>query len=227
MNSFVIKLIAVVTMFMDHFGDVVVGHHSWLNYFGRIAFPLFCFQFVIGYKNTSNKKKFFIRLLLFALISQIPFMLMVHYMNGSYFALNIFFEFILGFIMLYVFDNVDNKFLKWALISLIIASSYFLHADYEIFGLLMILGLYVLSGNKAGSALVIILFSIFSNLHFFKFVGAPYYPLSSIIARIVVGMLAIIPILFYNNKKGPGMKYFFYLFYPIHILLLDLTFLLH
>ena len=227
MSSFVIKLIAVVTMFMDHFGDVVVGHHSWLNYFGRIAFPLFSFQFVIGYKNTSNKKKFFIRLLLFALISQIPFMLMVHYMNGNYFALNIFFEFILGFIMLYVFDNVDNKFLKWALISLIISSSAFLHTDYEIFGLLMILGLYVLSGNKAGSALVIILFSIFSNLHFFKFVGAPYYTFSSIIARIVVGMLAIIPILFYNNKKGPGMKYFFYLFYPIHILLLDLTFLLN
>ena len=69
MSSFVIKLIAVITMFMDHFADVVVGHNSWLNYFGRIAFPLFCFQFVIGYKNTSNKKKFFIRLLLFALIS--------------------------------------------------------------------------------------------------------------------------------------------------------------
>ena len=84
-------------------------------------------------------------------------------MNGNYFALNIFFEFILGFIMLYVFDNVDNKFLKWALIALIIASSAFLHTDYEIFGLLMILGLYVLSGNKAGSALVIILFSIFSS----------------------------------------------------------------
>lgn len=227
MSSFVIKLIAVITMFMDHFADVVVGHHSWLNYFGRIAFPLFCFQFVIGYKNTSNKKKFFIRLLLFALISQIPFMLMVHYMNGNYFVLNIFFEFILGFIMLHVFDNVDNKFLKWALITLIIASSAFLHTDYEIFGLLMILGLYVLSGNKTGSALVIILFNIFSNLHFFKFVGAPYYTFSSIIARIVVGMLAIIPILFYNNKKGPGMKYFFYLFYPIHILLLDLTFLLN
>lgn len=227
MNSFVIKLIAIVTMFMDHYGDIVVGHHSWLNYFGRIAFPLFCFQFIIGYKHTSDKKKMFIRLLLFALISQVPFMLMVHHMNGQYFVLNIFFEFILGFAMLYVFDKVDNKFLKWFLISLIVASSHFLHTDYEIVGLLMILGLYICYDNKVGSIFVVILFCIFSNVSLLKYVGFPYYSLNSIIARMVVGMLAIIPIIFYNNKKGPGIKYFFYLFYPIHILLLDLTFLIH
>ena len=227
MSSFVIKLIAVVTMFMDHFGDVVVGHHSWLNYFGRIAFTLFCFQFVIGYKNTSNLKKYILRMVLFAVIAQIPFMIMVHRMNGEYFSLNIFFEFLLGFAMLYIFDNLDYKIIKWIIIILIMIASHFFHTDYEFYGLLLILGLYIFYDDKLGCSFIIIIFSIFSNLKLLQYVGYPYYSLISIILRMVVGSLAIFPIIFYNNKKGPSIKYLFYLFYPIHILLLDLTFLLH
>ena len=75
MSSFAIKLIAIITMFCDHFGDAILGRFSILNIIGRIAFPLFCFQIVIGYKHTKNINKYIIRLLLFGIISQIPFSL--------------------------------------------------------------------------------------------------------------------------------------------------------
>ena len=58
MSSFVIKLIAIITMLCDHSGDAIIGHFSILNIIGRIAFPLFCFQIVVGYKHTKNVKKY-------------------------------------------------------------------------------------------------------------------------------------------------------------------------
>ena len=58
MSSFIIKIIAIFTMFIDHSGDALIGKTSILNVIGRIAFPLFAFQLVVGYKNTSNLKKY-------------------------------------------------------------------------------------------------------------------------------------------------------------------------
>ena len=77
MSSFVLKIIAMVTMFCDHFSYIVVKPHTatmW-NYIGRIAMYIFCFQIVLGYKKTKNVKKYLLRLLLFSFISQIPYVL--------------------------------------------------------------------------------------------------------------------------------------------------------
>lgn len=69
MSSFVIKLIAIITMLCDHSGDAILGRFSFLNVIGRIAFPLFCFQIVIGYKHTKNVNKYFLRLFIWYYIS--------------------------------------------------------------------------------------------------------------------------------------------------------------
>ena len=77
MSSFILKIIAMVTMFCDHFSYIVVKPHTatmW-NYVGRIAMYIFCFQIVLGYKKTKNVKKYLLRLLLFTIISQIPYTL--------------------------------------------------------------------------------------------------------------------------------------------------------
>ena len=71
MTSFVLKIIALITMFCDHFGDAFIGHTSALNVIGRIAFPIFAFQISEGYIHTKNIKKYIARLLIFAIISQI------------------------------------------------------------------------------------------------------------------------------------------------------------
>ena len=76
MSAFVLKIIAIITMFIDHIGYIFSnGKISYFNYIGRLAFPIFAFQISEGYLHTKNLKKYFLRLFLFALISQIPFML--------------------------------------------------------------------------------------------------------------------------------------------------------
>ena len=90
MSSFIIKLIAIITMICDHCSDTFIGHISFLNIIGRIAFPLFCFQLVIGYKHTKDVKKYLTRLIIFGIISQIPFGLFLYNFIGTYDTLDIF-----------------------------------------------------------------------------------------------------------------------------------------
>jgi len=75
MSSFVLKIIAIITMFIDHVGYAIFGKFSFFNYIGRIAFPIFAFQISEGYSHTKDLKKYFLRLFIFAIISQVPFML--------------------------------------------------------------------------------------------------------------------------------------------------------
>ena len=76
MSSFVLKIIACFTMFIDHVGYLIFnGDSSWFNYVGRLAFPIFAFQISEGYIHTHDVKKYLLRLILFAFISQIPFLL--------------------------------------------------------------------------------------------------------------------------------------------------------
>ena len=107
MSSFALKIIAIISMFCDHFGDVYIGHYSFLNLIGRIAFPIFAFQISEGFIHTKNIKKYFIRLGIFALISQVPFSLFVNkYLNSSIFSLNVFFTLFLGLLSIYLYDYV-------------------------------------------------------------------------------------------------------------------------
>ena len=157
MSSFVLKIIAIICMFCDHFSDAIIGHLSILNIIGRIAFPIFAFQLVIGFINTRDFKKYASRLFIFSLISQIPFMLLMYVMNydGNFnflisnfpsiilneniLQLNIFFTLILGLFTLLIYDKVSNKFLKWLCIALLIALGEVLQVDYGGWGVFLIL----------------------------------------------------------------------------------------
>lgn len=62
MTSFVLKIIALITMFCDHFGRAFCGYPSVFNYIGRIAFPIFAFQISSGYLHTRKFKKIFFKI---------------------------------------------------------------------------------------------------------------------------------------------------------------------
>lgn len=68
------QLIAMITMLIDHLGAVFFFEERWMRIVGRIAFPIYCYLLVVGYRRTRSQKRYAVRLFILALVSQIPFM---------------------------------------------------------------------------------------------------------------------------------------------------------
>ena len=75
-NTNFIKLIAIITMTIDHIGYVFFPNIIILRIIGRIAFPLYVYSMMIGYFKTKSLSKYIVRLLLIGIISQIPYSLL-------------------------------------------------------------------------------------------------------------------------------------------------------
>lgn len=201
MSSFDLKLIAMITMLVDHLGAVLFPQYISLRIIGRISFPIYSFLLVEGYLHTHNLKKYISRLIIFALISEIPFDL-VFYNQPIYIgSQNIFFTLLIGLLSIYFIDIFKSK--RWigfftSFILCVIA--YIIKSDYSFMGVLIIIGFYIFKNNK----LKLILYQALLSINFIN----PFR------------LLSFIPISFYNGKKGYNIKYLFYLFYPVHLLIL-------
>ena len=146
MNSFVLKIIALITMFIDHLGYTILGKFSFFNYIGRISFPIFAFQISEGYIYTKNLKKYFLRLFLFAIISQIPFMIF-HSIISDVFSLNIFFTLLLGLLSIYIYDKCKYKFLGILASIFLALIAQISHCDYGAYGIAIILIFYIFKNS--------------------------------------------------------------------------------
>ncbi len=207
-------------MFCDHSGDAFIGHFSFLNLIGRIAFPIFAFQVVQGYIHTHNVKKYALRLFIFAFISQIPFMLFLSTFYDSYY-LNIFFTLFLGVICLYGFDKIKNRYLGVLFAILICVVGHFIQVDYGVYGIAVIFLFYVFSKIFANQKLLMCFtFVLVTTIKYLPDILS--YPIASYvyISCIIFTCIALIPICIYNGKQGPKIKYLFYTFYPVHLLVL-------
>lgn len=222
MSSFVLKIIAVVSMFCDHFGDCLTnGIASTWNYIGRIAFPIFAFQISEGYIHTHNLKKYFWKLFVFALISQIPFNLF-EYSLGFNLSLNVLFTLFLGLLAITAFDKSPNKILGFAGAGICIILGEFLNVDYGYWGVLVVFCFYLFKNNKLIMSFVFLLLVIAKYCN--NFIASDFY--YKYILLSLGTFSSIIPILLYNGKQGPKLKYFLYIFYPVHLAILGLVHLL-
>lgn len=211
MVSMAIDHVAAYLLKYDHDFTVTLitlgsKHISWyflMRCIGRLAFPLFAFLLVEGFLHTHDRMKYGRNLLLFALLSEIPYDLVRH---GHLFAAgqNVFFTLFLGFLALWAVrkweeGNYSPIRLAIMLFSLIGLGIVF-HTDYGSTGVGFILLLYVLRQNRILQAAI----------------GCCFLPM-----RLIAG-LAFIPINLYNGQRGfiqgPIGKYLFYVFYPLHLL---------
>lgn len=208
MSSFSIKIIAAITMLIDHIGFAIFPNNLLLRIIGRISMPLFAFQIAIGFEKTRNREKYILRMLIFAIVSQLPFYLM-YSTQGLDAPLNIGFTFLLSLLILYSFENIKNIWGKIICITLIVLECLFLDYDYYISGAFLVILFFYTRKNKSVMA---ILYSIFTVIY------AICVKTSNAIA--IFEILALIPLLTFNDKKGYNIKYLFYIFYPLHMLLI-------
>ncbi len=235
MTSFVLKIIAMFTMLADHLGDAYLKQVSWMNLIGRIAFPIFAFQISEGYVHTKNLKKYFLRLFLFALISQIPFMLFSStYIKG--FTLNIFFTLFVGLLAIFIYDKICHD--KFCLFKSTKINLYFKQSigifiaillgivaqvcnfDYGFFGIAIIFLFYLFKNNKLAMVISYVTACILKY-------GIQIILYGYNIWYILLGIFTALPIVFiclYNGKQGKKVKYFLYFFYPVHLLILYFIF---
>lgn len=115
-SSSSLHIIAMALMFCDHLCMTLFGNQIWLHYIGRIAYPIFAFMLVEGFRHTGNLKKYLLRLLIFALISEIPFDLMC---GGTWLfptQQNVMFTFIISMLLMLFMEQpkkIKNTVLKY------------------------------------------------------------------------------------------------------------------
>ncbi|WP_461613551.1 TraX family protein [Clostridium sp. Marseille-QA1073] len=138
MNSTQLKIFAMITMLLDHIGTVLYPQIVIFKIIGRLAFPIFCYFIAEGYIKTRNRKKYALRLLIIALISQLPFITVFRQAFGENFlALNTIFDLFLGLIAIWLYDTLKlkhNIIIIWGIAIL----AFLLRIDGDFMGIFMI-----------------------------------------------------------------------------------------
>ncbi len=209
MSRFQLKILAIVTMLIDHIGAILFPQVVILRMIGRLSFPIFAFLISEGMFHTSNLRKYLWRLFLFALISEVPFDLAFH---GTLFypaGQNIFFTLFLGLAAIIFLQTylAENSVIAIALACSMALLAEIFHTDYGWFGVAAVIIFYCFKKFRTKGVFV------------FSALVAGYSLLHSSLEIFAVA--SGIPILLYGGEKGKlKWKYFFYAFYPVHLLLL-------
>ena len=183
MDEATIKYIAVLSMLIDHiafclnqYAVIDPGLYTAMRIAGRLAFPLFCYTTVQGVLHTENVKRYILRLLVFACLSEIPFDLMSSGAAWNPESQNVLFTPAISAAMLFLLPKNPLHFTPWVwqadVLILAMISAVLLKSDYSWIGPALVFVFYI-SGIRLD-----------------------------------------------NGKRGRQSKYFFYLFYPLHMLIL-------
>lgn len=243
-SALMLKIIACLCMLLDHIG--YFWRIEWLRIIGRLAFPIFVYLIYNGYRHTSSKLRYALRLALFAIVSQIPFSLFCYgtlwHQNG-----NVFFTLLAALISLWCTDVMRrNKVLRWFCLLPAILLCWLYHrgilaSDYGAKGILLILVFYFTDRKGLGWKLLTVL-GFFCAIYYahliswaktavLQLLGTPRpFPILDDWQITQAWSALSLPLIFaYNGKKGPSPKnrlpaklcqLGFYLFYPLHMVIL-------
>lgn len=225
-----LKLIALVTMLVDHF-FAVVYKSAWGSgdlydigrNIGRIAFPIFAYMIAEGMRRSSSRTKYLLRLFVFAILSEIPFDFAIsgELMNQS--SQNVYFTLLIGALCIYII--AERRHILYPLILILMISAQIMHTDYGTAGVFLIIAFYLAGASKLRITLAIPAFLVvYATIGIFRYYSVDHFRVFSIfLENEFFAVLAIPLILMYNGAKGrPLNKWFYYAFYPVHLLILGL-----
>lgn len=207
LNSFTLKMIAIISMLIDHIGYIFLPGTEYYNLFrgiGRIAFPIFCFLIAEGFQHTKSPMNYLLRLIVFAFISEVPFDLAFFGTTLNMNNQNVFFTLAIGLACLFCLEEMNRR--RWFAIFfvLLFVAAYFIKCDYGVGGVLLICMFYLTKDSFWVSF-------VLAGLIFYMFYGTAE----------LLGLISLILIFFYNGKRGYNKaQWFFYVFYPLHLLIL-------
>lgn len=206
MTSAILQLTAIITMAIDHIGYELYPQIDWLRMIGRLSFPIFAFMLAEGFIHTSDRRKYAIRLAVFAFVSEIPYQLFArHALGVSSPWSNIFFELLLMFLALLAVERGRYHYIEAVLIVLL---AEFAGTMYGGYGILLAVVFFVFRDRRWTAMLCLmgltIAYCLYHNSWF-----------------QIYAIAAAVPLWFYNGERGKRMpRYFGYAFYPAHLLLL-------
>lgn len=244
-----LKLIAIATMLVDHIAAIYIkGVYSFrdsdgvyvffddsaynlyiiMRIIGRMAFPIFCFLLIQGFYHTKSRMKYAITLFVFGIISELPYDLALEDSIWNMHSNNVMWTLLLGLITIWGLEEIrtNPRFLNrkknkimWYIATLLrsivmmtvvmlsmICAEYWICCDYGASGIAAIVIMYLLYYHPMlGFAAGVVLLGLLGSEEEF------------------IALLMLIPIYCYNGQRGKmvnGLKYIFYAFYPIHLILI-------
>jgi len=238
-------------MVIDHVGLIFFPHILLLRIVGRLAFPLFAWLIANGAYYSKNTKIYLARLFLFAVVAQIPFILINRLIDPAFWELNVLFTLFLGLAAIVLMRRSKNNFTSVLIVILSAVLAEILNTDYGALGVLAIVVFYVsFKDIKKMIILQICLFTLLSLIPIVVVIAltrvanpvastlsvtvcpstwisvcfklSVAIPPNFVILNLIepLGLFSLILIAFYGNQEGWKMKYIFYWFYPMHLVIL-------
>ena len=222
-----LKLIACITMLIDHFGHAIVPYlpvpymvefYYACRIMGRLAFPIYCFLLVEGMHHTRSPKKYILRLGVGILLAELPFDIL--YEGGISWAYqSVMVTLTLGAIMLLCMQRVEKKGLKLLLVIPFAILAELAKCDYGSWGIVMI-AVFALFDRLSMQTMGILLVNACMESAMIPIFGIP-------MSVQLFATFAMVPIALYSGRKlshSRTVQWAFYLFYPVHLLLLWIVF---
>ena len=211
-----LKIIALIAMTIDHIGHQIYPSYEWMRMIGRLAFPIFAYMIAEGARYTKNRKKYLGMMLGLGMVCQLVYFFAMHSLYQC-----ILITFSLSIILIYALDLAFKRrsYDAWILFALILTAVFFLtdilpkllvntdyFVDYGIWGVLFPVFVYLGGTNKwAKLALCVI----------------PLTCLGMIFTDQWYAFFALVPLALYNGKRGKmKLKYLFYIYYPLHLIVI-------
>ena len=234
-----LKAIAIVAMLIDHIAHALIAHdtaqslviYGVMRFIGRMTAPIMFYFIVEGYHYTRDKNRYTLRLAVFAAVSYLPF---VWFMTGglpsgaTFLKLNVIYTLLIGFLALRAFREIKNPLASIAVLAALVVLS--IPGDWTYMAVYYILAFEFFRGNFKRQAIAYVVITAATGADQF------FYPLYSLItsrpmsdmniANALINLGRFLPIgllYFYNGKKGAGGKlaqWGFYVFYPLHLIIL-------
>ena len=218
-SSFMLRCLALLSMLADHAGLALFPRIGAFRCAGRLAFPLYCFLLTQGYIHTRDRRAYARRLLLLAILSEIPFDLLIFGRVSSLVEQNVLFSLLLGLAAVWVVDRFEDAPTQAALGTLLVLlASMAARVSYGWLGAALCIGFYKLRESRAMQALSILPIEGMYCLSL-ALSGVE----SSWVLVSLCAMLAAIPVYLYSGKPGLRHRFISFLFYaayPLHMIAL-------